>query len=376
MDSRPVPAATPIAAPALRLVAWEVTRSCMLACRHCRAAAERGPYSGELSTDECMKFLDSLAAMGHCVVILTGGEPMLRKDIYEIARYGHAKALRMVMAPCGMLLDMAACEKLKKAGIVRISLSVDGATAATHDAFRGATGAFDMVMQAAENARKSGLPFQINTTVTRSNLSELPDIFRLAVAAGAASFHPFMLVPTGRGESLGSEVITAAEYERTLRWIFQQAKNGPIAVKPTCAPHYYRIVKQEKTGDQPSPRSYPHEHTRLDAATKGCLGGQGFAFVSHTGKVQICGFLPIEAGDLRKSGFDFNHIWRNSPLFSEVRDAERYHGKCGWCDYWSVCGGCRARAYAIDGDYLGEEPLCLYQPRKSRTQAQKQRITS
>jgi heme b synthase len=354
-------------APALRLVAWEVTRSCMLACRHCRAAAEKGPYPGEFSTDECMRFLDALAAMGSCIVILTGGEPMLRKDIYDIAHYGSAKGLRMVMAPCGMLLDTAACELLKKAGIVRISLSIDGATAATHDAFRGVTGAFDTVVHAAANARESGLPFQVNTTITRSNLSELPEIFQLAVDIGAASFHPFLLVPTGRGKELADEVITAADYERTLRWIHQQAKNAPITVKPTCAPHYYRIGRQETpTGKaRPMPHhSLPHEHSRLDTATKGCLGGQGFAFVSHTGKVQICGFLPIEAGDLRKCGFDFNHIWQTSPLFREVRDIERYHGKCGWCDYWNVCGGCRARAYAIDGDYLGEEPFCLYRPQR------------
>ena len=370
MDSHGV--STTMGVPALRLVAWEVTRSCMLACRHCRAAAEKGPYPGELSTDECMKLLDSLAAMGSCIVILTGGEPMLRPDIYDIAHYGSARGLRMVMAPCGMLLDRVACEKLKEAGIARISLSIDGATASTHDAFRGVTGAFDTVMRAAASARESGLPFQINTTVTRSNCAELPEIFQLTVAIGAASFHPFLLVPTGRGKELADEVITAADYERTLRWICRQAKNAPITVKPTCAPHYYRIALQETpTGN---PRTMPHhpshERSRLDAATKGCLGGQGFAFVSHTGKVQICGFLPIEAGDLRKCGFDFNHIWQTSPLFREVRDVNEYHGKCGWCDYWNVCGGCRARAYAIDGDYLGEEPFCMYRPERKGMQVE------
>ncbi len=351
------------AAPPLRLVAWEVTRSCMLACRHCRAAAEHGPYPGELSTDECRRFIDALAAMGSCIVILTGGEPMLREDIYTIARYGSGKGLRMVMAPCGMLLDKAACGKLIDAGIARISLSIDGAIAASHDAFRGVPGAFDHIVRATAAARETNLPFQINTTVTRTNLEELPAIFKLAIDLGAVSFHPFLLVPTGRGKDLTDEVISAVDYEKTLRWIYLQQRTTPIMIKPTCAPHYYRIAKQDAPVDS-TPASHQHEHSGLNATTKGCLGGQGFAFVSHTGKVQICGFLPLEAGDLRKSDFDFNHIWQTSPLFREVRDVDRYHGKCGWCDYRNVCGGCRARSFAATGDYLGEEPFCLYQPKR------------
>ncbi|MBN1577534.1 MAG: radical SAM protein [Chitinispirillaceae bacterium] len=351
-------------APPLRLVAWEVTRSCMLACRHCRAAAHAEAYGGELTTEECRRVIDSLAAMGGCIVILTGGEPMLRKDIYDIARYGSDRGLRMVMAPCGMLLDTAACNRLKEAGIARISLSIDGATAGSHDAFRGVPGAFDGVMRGSTAARETNLPFQINTTVTRTNLAELPAIFKLAVDLGAVSFHPFLLVPTGRGSELADEVIPAVDYEKTLRWIHEQAKTAPITVKPTCAPHYYRIAKQEVTaGSAPATRHHAgHEHSGLEGATKGCLGGQGFAFISHIGKVQICGFLPLEAGDLRQSGFDFNRIWRTSQLFREVRDVDHYHGKCGWCDYRGVCGGCRARAFAVDGDHLGEEPCCLYRP--------------
>lgn len=354
--------------PPLRLVAWEITRSCLLRCRHCRAEAVAGPCEGEFTTEECFRLIDSLAVMGRCIVILTGGEPMLRPDIYEIARYGSDSGLRMVMAPCGALVDRDACEKMKRADIGRISLSIDGADARSHDAFRGVAGAFDMVIKAAAAARECGLPFQINTTITRGNLQELPAIFDLAVRLGAVSFHPFMLVPTGRGRDMCGEIISAVDYERTLRWIYAQQKNSPITVKPTCAPHYYRIVQQEEArggqgesigagGDK-----ILHEHSRLDETTKGCLGGQGFAFVSHTGIVQICGFLPLEAGDLRSCGFDFGTIWRTSPLFREVRDIDGYHGKCGWCGYRAVCGGCRARAFSINGDHLGEEPFCLYQP--------------
>jgi AdoMet-dependent heme synthase len=355
--------------PLLRLVAWEVTRSCVLACRHCRAAAHKGPYEGEFSTEECKKVIDSLAAMGKCIIILTGGEPMLREDIYEIARYGNDKGLRMVMAPCGMLLDKDACKKLTEAGIQRISLSIDGATAESHDAFRGVPGAFEGIMKGMAAARAAGLSFQVNTTVTRSNLAELPDIFKRAIDNGAVSFHPFLLVPTGRGKELTDEVISAVDYERTLRWIYYQQENTPIVIKPTYAPHYYRIIRQEqgKTGEKQHKmhhEAHPHEHSALNATTKGCLGGQGFAFISHTGTVQICGFLPLEAGDLRGADYNFATIWRDAQLFKEVRAINDYHGKCGWCSYRDVCGGCRARAYALEGDHLGEEPFCLYNPPK------------
>ena len=355
--------------PPLRLVAWEITRSCLLSCKHCRAAAHKGPYEGEFSTEECFKVIDSLADTGSCIVILTGGEPMLRKDIYDIARYGTKKGLRMVMAPCGMLLDDEACRKLIDAGIQRISLSIDGATAESHDAFRGVPGAFDGVMNGMAAAQKAGLSFQVNTTITRGNLEELPDIFKLAIDNGAVSFHPFLLVPTGRGKELADEVISAADYERTLRWIHKQQENTPIVIKPTCAPHYYRIVQQEQKETSTELHkmhtvAHPHEHSALNATTKGCLGGQGFAFISHTGSVQICGFLPLEAGDMRKTDYNFATIWEHSQLFKEVRAVNEYHGKCSWCSYRNVCGGCRARAYAIDGDHLGEEPFCLYNPPK------------
>lgn len=363
--SHPIPHHSESEEPNLRLVAWEITRSCMLSCRHCRAAAEKGPYPGELTTAECFRFLDSLATMGSCIVILTGGEPMMRSDIYEVAKYGSSKGLRMVMAPCGLLLDVDACVKLREAGIARISLSIDGSTAASHDAFRRVPGAFDAVMNGIDAAKKAGLSFQVNTTITRTNLPELPAIFRLAEVLGAASFHPFLLVPTGRGKDLSDEVLPAIEYEKTLRWIYAQEKTSPLSIKPTCAPHYYRIVKQDtsRTNSESKPQaSHPHSHASLHTTTKGCLGGQGFAFVSHTGKVQICGFLPLEAGDLKTNNFDFPEIWRSSRLFREIRDVDHYHGKCGICGYRNVCGGCRARAHSINNDYLGEEPFCLYQP--------------
>jgi heme b synthase len=347
------------AVPALRLVAWELTRSCVLRCRHCRASAATAPGANGLSTAECMAIVDSLARMGQCIVILTGGEPLLRDDCLAIARYGCDKGLRVVLATCGTLLDTERCAALIDAGIARISVSIDGATAAVHDAFRGVIGAFDGVMKGIEAARAAGLAFQVNTTVTRSTLSELPGIYALAVKLGAVSFHPFLLVPTGRASLMADEVISAEEYERTLNWIYDCHVSSPITIKPTCAPHYYRIFKErERLAGNTAKRSV----RGLDALTGGCLGGRGFAFISHVGTVQICGFLEKAAGDLRACGYDFDHIWRTSPLFGEIRSVDQYHGKCGRCEYRSACGGCRARAFAVHDDYLGEEPQCLYQP--------------
>ena len=344
-----------------RLIAWEVTRRCPLNCRHCRASAGDREYAGELDTAECLRLIDGVASFARPIMILTGGEPMMREDIYRIAEYGSAAGLRMVMAPCGPLIDRESIRRMIDSGIRRISLSIDGADAGTHDVFRRSEGAFAAVLRAAELAREGGLEFQVNTTVTRHNVGQLPGILALAVSLGAAGYHPFLLVPTGRGRQLADLAIEPAEYERVLTWIWHESRNCPIQIKPTCAPHYHRIIRQdEAAGAAARPAG------ALDAMTRGCLGGQSFAFVSHTGKVQICGFLELEAGDLRREGYDLRRIWEGSELFAAVRDPARYQGKCGACEYLRVCGGCRARAYAASGDYLAEEPYCVYEPRRQR----------
>ncbi|HEX2955865.1 MAG TPA: radical SAM protein [Chitinispirillaceae bacterium] len=347
----------------LRLVAWEMTRACTLACRHCRANAQQGPYKGELTTQECYAILDSIASMGACIVILTGGEPMLRSDIFEIARYGTAKGLRMVMATCGSMLNQSSCKALRESGISRISLSIDGADAASHDAFRGVDGAYDIVMNAVKELQCAGIEFQVNTTITRNNLSELRGIYEKAVELGAAAFHPFLLVPTGRAAELTDQVISAQEYETVLHQIYEISLERKIQVKPTCAPHYYRIFRERERAQG---RTVSRESHGFDAMTKGCLGGQGFAFISHIGIVQICGFLEKEAGNLRLENYDFEKIWHESVLFRQVRAVDHYHGKCGLCEYRRVCGGCRARALTITGDFLAAEPQCLYEPAVSR----------
>lgn len=344
----------------LRLVAWETTRNCNLSCVHCRASATRGPYEGELDTAEGLRLLDQIAEAGRVIVILTGGEPLLRKDIFDLARYGTRLGLRMVMAPNGTLITESIARRLAEAGIQRLSISLDGASAETHDEFRQVPGAFDGALRGIEHLQRAGIPFQINTTVTQLNLDQIPKIQQLAVALGAVAHHIFLLVPTGRGKYIVDQAITAEEYERTLDWFYDQRGRTPLELKATCAPHYYRILRQRSAKDG-APVSF--QTHGLDAVTRGCLGGIGFCFVSHTGDVQPCGFLATPCGNVRRASFA--HIWSHAEVFTALRDYDRLKGKCGRCEFKRVCGGCRARAFEATGDYLAEEPLCSHIPRRA-----------
>ncbi len=333
-----------------RVIAWELTRRCRLKCRHCRAAAEDIVYRDELTTDECRRLLENIAAFARPTMIVTGGEPLLREDVFDIIAFGHERGLRIVLATCGNLLTTQVVAKLKASGIECVSISLDGASAPSHDAFRGVAGAFDAAMKGIEALKAGELAFQINTTLTKGNINELPALLELARQLGAITFNPFLLVPTGRGETLKNMELSPQQYEETLQWLAHQQARGDIPIRVTCAPHYQRILREQgaiKPGERPQ---------------GGCLGGKSFVFISHTGKVQICGFLETEAGRLRENGFNFEAIWRGSPFLQQIRDVDGYHGKCGLCEYRRVCGGCRARAYAMTGDVLAEEPFCTYQP--------------
>jgi heme b synthase len=326
------------------MIAWEVTRSCNLNCVHCRAAASCGPYPGELSTEKCFQLIDEITAVSSPVIILTGGEPLLRPDIFDIAAYGTNKGLRMVMATNGTLVNMVTAKKMIQSGIKRVSISIDGKDASSHDAFRGEKGAFAGAMTGIDAMKEAGMEFQINTTITTANLKQIKDILELAKKLGAAAHHIFLLVPTGRGRDLAYQAITAAEYEETLLWFHQESLNCSIQLKATCAPHYFRILHQQKgkVKEREKPTGHFHEMTR------GCLGGISFCFISHVGQVQPCGYLELNCGNVQKQSF--TDIWENSEVFRK-------------CEFIKVCGGCRARAYEATGDYLAEEPLCLYQPK-------------
>jgi heme b synthase len=348
---------SPITGHPLRMVAWELTRGCNLACVHCRASAERGPYLGELSNQECLRVMDEIASISKPVIILTGGEPLLRPDIFDLARSGTDKGFRMVMATNGTLMTEETIQKVKASGIQRISVSLDGPSSETHDAFRKVKGAFESSLKGIELAKRGGLEFQINTTITQMNLHLIADILKLAVDLGAVAHHIFLLVPTGRGKELQDQEISALDYEKTLNWFYEQRERVPLQLKATCAPHYYRILRQraKKEGKKITPKEYG-----LDAMTRGCLGGISFCFLSHVGQVQPCGYLELDCGNVRKQSF--KEIWENSPVFLNLRNTDGYKGKCGICEYRKVCGGCRARAYESSGDYMSEEPYCIYEP--------------
>jgi heme b synthase len=341
----------------LRLVAWETTRNCNLSCIHCRAAATCGPYTGELETDASFRLLDQIAEVGKPIVILTGGEPLLREDIFDISAYGTRLGLRMVMAPNGTLVSPEAARKMMDSGIQRISISLDGASAQRHDEFRGVSGAFEGALSGIAAARGAGLEFQVNTTITQLNRDQIPQIMKLAEDLGAVALHIFLLVPTGRGKYIVDQAITAQEYEETLNWFYDQKNQTRLQLKATCAPHYYRILRQRARAEGKSVTWQTHG---LDAVTRGCLGGTSFCFISHQGVVQPCGFLDLNCGDVTRDSF--GRIWQDSEHFQSLRNFDQLKGKCGICEYKRVCGGCRARAYEATGDWLAEEPLCLYEP--------------
>ena len=284
-----------------RLVAWEVTRACNLACVHCRASALTEPDPAELTTEEGFRLIDQIAALGQGIIlILTGGEPLMRADVFDLASHGTKAGLRVVMAPNGTLITEDKARGMVASGIERISVSIDGATAADHDKFRGVPGAFDSLMKGLENARKAGLEFQVNTTVTRANMPQIEEIQDMVIKLGAAAHHIFLLVPTGRGRNLTGEIISAEEYEDVLGWFYQRRDKTPIQLKATCAPHYHRILRQKARAEG---KKVDFNTFGLDAVSRGCLGGQGFVFVSHSGQVQPCGYLELDCGQVREKDF-------------------------------------------------------------------------
>lgn len=328
----------------LRMVAWELTRNCNLTCLHCRASASLGPYENELSTEEIVRVLDDIRTFASPTIILTGGEPLLRKDIFDIIDHGTAIGLRLVIAVNGTFLDRETARRLKEGGIGRVSMSLDSHDREGHDLFRGVEGSFAAVMNGAAILNDTGLPFQINTTVTQFNSDHLGAIYDRVRSLGAVAWHVFLLVPVGRGEGLKGKELSTERYEDVLTWLYNLEKRTAFEIKVTCAPHYYRIVMEQ--GDTPK--------------SAGCLAGKSFMFISHRGIAQPCGYLDLPSGDLRAEGI--RKVWEDSPVFRDLRALSSYRGKCGRCRYVKICGGCRARAFEETGDFLQQEPYCSYQP--------------
>jgi len=374
-----------------RLIFWEVTKGCNLRCIHCRATATELMSPTDLPTEEALDIISQIADFGSPILVLSGGEPLYRQDIFQLAEYATSRGLRTALATNGTLVTKDVAEKIKNAGIKRVSISLDGSDAITHDTFRGM-----------RNLQQLGVSVQINTTIARHNAHQLPAVLDLARQLGADALHTFLLVPVGCGVDIAAEqMVPPEEYERMLNWFYDQSLEGGIELKATCAPHYFRVQRQRRAADRlagrehpaSAPTSHPHEigptditmpgstgislkpgggppvghaghpgghPSDMNAMTKGCLAGTGVCFISHEGEVFPCGYLPAIAGDLRKQSFA--EIWNDSEVFGQLRDDDNLKGKCGCCEFRHVCMGCRARAYAATGDFLAEEPFCVYEP--------------
>ncbi|AEH37314.1 TIGR04053 family radical SAM/SPASM domain-containing protein [Halopiger xanaduensis] len=345
---------------------WEVTQACALACDHCRADAQEKRHPDELSTAEGKRLLEEAAEFGEGqLVVLSGGDPLVRDDVEELVDYGTDLGLRMTITPSGThSLTADRIEALADAGLKRMAVSFDGASAATHDDFRGENGSFEETVRAVEDARAAGLPVQVNTTVCRQTVGELPEIRELLRDLGAVLWSVFFLVPVGRGRVL--EPIDPDEADAVMAWLNDVSDEEPFGVKTTEAPQYRRVAMQRATdGSSGGPRSgsgASAENGPADGIGRrtGIIAGDGFAFVSHTGEVFPSGFLPQSAGNVRDE--PLTDIYRDSSLFRSLRDRDNLEGKCGACPYHHVCGGSRSRAYAHTGNPLASDPLCPYVP--------------
>ena len=355
-------------------VAWEITRACALACVHCRAEAQPRRDPRELSTEEGFRLIDELVEVGGPILVVTGGDPLMRPDLIDFIRYAAGRGLRVALSPTATAL--ATRERLQEArdaGVARVQISLDGSRPDIQDAFRGRDGSFQRTVEILETIGDLDVSLQVGTTVSRYNLDDLDRIADVVAHYSAVMWNLFFLVPTGRGKV--EDMISAEEHERVFNWMYDLSKSAPFDVRTTAAQHYRRVViqrrRQESTGNESASggalmvtgAGYSFADG-LGQSGKGVNDGNGFAFVSHTGDVCPSGFLPLPAGNVRAQSFV--DIYRHSELFRQLRDYRRLKGKCGLCDFRDVCGGSRARAFAVTGDYLESDPYCAYIPPAAR----------
>jgi heme b synthase len=360
----------------LRLLFWETTAACNLACVHCRRLeVARALGKDDLTSEQALGMIRSLPQTGRPIVVFSGGEPLMRPDVFELAGEATKLGLPTALATNGTIMDEHVARRVVEAGFRRVSISFDGPDAATHDKFRVIDGAFEASIRGFTLLREHGMSMQMNTTVARHNYEKLDAMYELALKLGADALHIFMLVPVGCGMSLSEEImLRPEEYEKAMNWIYDRSLEGRLHLKATCAPHYFRVMRQRAKQDgRAMPASaHPHRsmtpqhsalsspHSDMTAMTKGCLAGQAVCFVSHTGEVFPCGYLPVSSGNVKTTALPV--IWNESPIFRDLRDDSKLEGKCGVCEYKKVCMGCRARAYGFTGNYLAEEPNCGFVP--------------
>ncbi len=351
-------------------IAWEVTRACAYACVHCRADAQPQRHPLELTTEEGFQLIDRLAAFGnHPILIFTGGDPMMRRDLFDLIAYATEKGLRCSLTPTATALPTKErLQKARDAGIRRIALSLDAPRPAIHDDFRKVAGSWQRTMDILHRAHDVGLSVQVNTTVAKHNAHILPEMVPFIEEVGAVQWSVFFLVPTGRGQI--DWMISPEEHERIFNWLYDLAQEAPFDVKATAAPMYRRVAIQRKRQElgEDAPIAFQGAGFQyadgLNRPTKGVNDGNGFLFISHIGNIEPSGFLPIVAGNVRKD--DVVEVYRNHPLFKDLRDPDKLKGRCGVCEFRDVCGGQRGRAYGVTGDYLETDPACVYVPEAFR----------
>lgn len=349
------------------IVIWETTQACDLACVHCRACAQPLRSALELNTEEAKRLIDEVRQLGAPVFVLTGGDPMKRPDIFELVEYASTNGVRISLTPSATpLLTREAIDRLKQCGLARVAMSLDGPDAQVHDAFRRVSGSYDWTLSAARWAREVGLPVQINTTITRHNLQYLDAMIALLEQLDIVLWSVFFLVPTGRGSAI--DLISAEEFEQVFEKLYETSRRVSFDIKSTEAQHYRRFLVQRRREEKRKGNGHgapmsPGINTRdgIGRAPRGINDGKGFVFVSHLGEVFPSGFLPLSAGNLRRQSL--SELYRHSPLFLALRDSSNLKGKCGICEFREVCGGSRARAYALTGDPFAEEPCCVWQPK-------------
>jgi radical SAM protein len=343
---------------------WEVTQACDLACVHCRASAQPERHPEELTTAEGKYVIDQIASWKVPVFVLTGGDPIKRPDLFELISYARKVGVRVSLTPSATpLLTRNVVVRLKEAGLARLAVSMDGASAETHDAFRGFSGSFARTLDAVRWANEVGLPVQINTTFSRRNIDEIDQIVSIMDELCIALWSVFFLVPTGRGKL--NDLLSAEEFEGVFEKLHRLSRSATFDIKTTEAQHYRRFILQKKVAEKRSgiiPVESRVSADEIGRAPRGLNDGKGFVFISHKGEVFPSGFLPLSAGSIREQPLET--IYRESPLFRNLRDVSQLEGKCGACEFKQICGGSRARAYSLTGNPFGEEPCCTYIPKE------------
>src|SRR5699024_6282702 len=358
------------------IVIWELTRACELKCLHCRAEAQYHRNPLELTFEEGKQLIDDIYEMDNPLLVFTGGDPLMRPDVFDIAEYAIQKGVRVSMTPSATPnVTKEAMQKAKDIGLARWAFSIDGHCKEVHDYFRGTSGSFDLTMTAIEYLHELDMPLQINTVISKYNYPFLDEMAEMVERLDCVLWSVFFLVPTGRGKE--SDMISPAEHERVLRWLYQLSKRVPFDIKTTAAQHYRRVDIQQKMRENVSKSDAEHifyEDALMNGKTgqidglgrepKGVNDGNGFVFISHIGDVYPSGLLPIKAGNVRQT--PLATIYRESEVFKNLRNPDLYKGKCGVCEFRHVCGGSRSRAYNVTGDYMESEPYCVYIPRALR----------